>query len=143
MKEKQIVTIKRILTYIKQYRFWVAASLILAVITVATTLYAPILVGDGVDLIVEKGLVDFDGLLAILKKVAVVIVITGLSQWLMNHINNKITYRVVKDIRTRAFNRLEELPLKYVDSHQHGDIISRIIADIDQFSYQVSPKQRF
>ncbi len=134
MKEKQIVTIKRILTYIKQYRFWVAASLILAVITVATTLYAPILVGDGVDLIVEKGLVDFDGLLAILKKVAVVIVITGLSQWLMNHINNKITYRVVKDIRTRAFNRLEELPLKYVDSHQHGDIISRIIADIDQFS---------
>ena len=138
MKEKQIVTIKRILTYIKQYRFWVAASLILAVITVATTLYAPILVGDGVDLIVEKGLVDFDGLLAILKKVAVVIVITGLSQWLMNHINNKITYRVVKDIRTRAFNRLEELPLKYVDSHQHGDIISRIIADIDQFSFSTS-----
>ena len=134
MKEKQIATIKRILTYIKQYRFWVAASLILAVITVATTLYAPILVGDGVDLIVEKGLVDFPGLLVILEKVAVVIAITGLSQWLMNHINNKITYRVVKDIRTKAFDRLEELPLSYVDSHRHGDIISRIIADIDQFS---------
>ena len=134
MKEKQIATIKRILTYIKQYRFWVAASLILAVVTVATTLYAPILVGDGVDLIVDHGLVDFPGLLVILEKVAVVIAITGLSQWLMNHINNKITYRVVKDIRTKAFDRLEELPLSYVDSHRHGDIISRIIADIDQFS---------
>ena len=134
MKEKQIATIKRILTYIKQYRFWGAASLILAVVTVATTLYAPILVGDGVDLIVDQGLVDFPGLLVILEKVAVVIAITGLSQWLMNHINNKITYRVVKDIRTKAFDRLEELPLSYVDSHRHGDIISRIIADIDQFS---------
>ena len=134
MKEKQIATIKRILTYIKQYRFWVAASLILAVVTVATTLYAPVLVGDGVDLIVDQGLVDFPGLLVILEKVAVVIAITGLSQWLMNHINNKITYRVVKDIRTKAFDRLEELPLSYVDSHRHGDIISRIIADIDQFS---------
>ena len=134
MKEKQIATIKRILTYIKQYRFWVAASLILAVVTVATTLYAPVLVGDGVDLIVDQGLVDFPGLLVILEKVAVVIAITGLSQWLMNHINNKITYRVVKDIRTKAFDRLEELPLSYVDSHRHGDIISRISADIDQFS---------
>ena len=134
MKEKQIATIKRILTYIKQYRFWGAASLILAVVTVATTLYAPVLVGDGVDLIVDQGLVDFPGLLVILEKVAVVIAITGLSQWLMNHINNKITYRVVKDIRTKAFDRLEELPLSYVDSHRHGDIISRIIADIDQFS---------
>ena len=134
MKEKQIATIKRILIYIKQYRFWVAASLILAVVTVATTLYAHILVGDGVDLIVDQGLVDFPGLLVILEKVAVVIAITGLSQWLMNHINNKITYRVVKDIRTKAFDRLEELPLSYVDSHRHGDIISRIIADIDQFS---------
>ncbi len=134
MKEKQIATIKRILTYIRQYRFWVAASLCLAVITVATTLYAPILVGEGVDLIVDRGLVDFEGLFAVLKKVAAVIAVTGLSQWLMNHINNKITYRVVKDIRTRAFDRLEVLPLKYVDSHRHGDIISRIIADIDQFS---------
>ena len=134
MKEKQIATITSTLTYIKQYRFWVAASLILAVVTVATTLYAPILVGDGVDLIVDQGLVDFPGLLVILEKVAVVIAITGLSQWLMNHINNKITYRVVKVIRTKAFDRLEELPLSYVDSHRHGDIISRIIADIDQFS---------
>ncbi len=134
MKEKQIATIKRILSYISQYKFWVAASLCLAVVTVATTLYAPILVGEGVDLIVDQGLVDFPGLLVILRKVAIVICVTGLSQWLMNHINNRITYRVVKDIRTKAFDRLELLPLKYVDSHQHGDIISRIIADIDQFS---------
>ena len=134
MKEKQIATIKRILSYISQYKFWVAASLCLAVVTVATTLYAPILVREGVDLIVDQGLVDFPGLLAILRKVAIVICVTGLSQWLMNHINNRITYRVVKDIRTKAFDRLELLPLKYVDSHQHGDIISRIIADIDQFS---------
>ena len=134
MKEKQIATIKRILSYISQYKFWVAASLCLAVVTVATTLYAPILVGEGVDLIVDQGLVDFPGLLAILRKVAIVICVTGLSQWLMNHINNRITYRVVKDIRTKAFDRLELLPLKYVDSHQHGDIISRIIADIHQFS---------
>ncbi|HIZ79849.1 MAG TPA: ABC transporter ATP-binding protein/permease [Candidatus Lachnoclostridium stercorigallinarum] len=133
-REKQIATVKRILTYISQYKVWVGLSLILAVITVATTLYAPILVGDGVDLIVAKGLVDFAGLWDILKQVAAVVAVTGLAQWLMNHINNKITYRVVKDIRTRAFDRLEELPLKYVDSHRHGDIISRIIADIDQFS---------
>ena len=100
----------------------------------ATTLYAPILVGQGVDLIVGPGQVDFAGLLVILKKIGFVILITALSQWLMNHINNQITYRVVKDIRTKAFNHLEVLPLKYVDSHQYGDIISRIIADIDQFS---------
>ncbi|MEY8338399.1 ABC transporter ATP-binding protein [Lachnospiraceae bacterium 62-35] len=132
--EKQKVTLKRILSYISQYRFWVILSLILAMITVASTLYAPILVGRGIDLIVGKGNVDFPALAAILKKIGVIVAITAISQWLMNHINNKITYRVVMDIRTRAFNHLEVLPLKYVDSHQHGDILSRIIADIDQFS---------
>ena len=127
-------TLKRVLSYISQYKWGVAASIVLAAITVATTLYAPILVGQGVDLIVGPGQVDFAGLLVILKKIGFVILITALSQWLMNHINNQITYRVVKDIRTKAFNHLEVLPLKYVDSHQYGDIISRIIADIDQFS---------
>lgn len=127
-------TLKRVLSYISQYKWGVAASIVLAAITVATTLYAPILVGQGVDLIVGPGQVDFAGLLVILKKIGCVILITALSQWLMNHINNQITYRVVKDIRTKAFNHLEVLPLKYVDSHQYGDIISRIIADIDQFS---------
>ncbi|WP_101877864.1 ABC transporter ATP-binding protein [Lachnoclostridium edouardi] len=132
--DQQKETIKRILTYISQYKIWVILSLFLAFVTVATTLYAPILVGQGIDLIIGQGDVDFKGLLEILKKIGVVIVITSVSQWLMNHINNKITYRVVKDIRTKAFNHLEVLPLKYVDSHQHGDILSRIIADIDQFS---------
>ena len=125
---------KRVLNYIGAYKWLVLLSLILAAVTVATTLYAPILIGNGVDLILGPGQVDFAGLLVILKEIAVVICITALAQWLMNHINNQITYHVVKDIRTKAFNHLEILPLKYIDSHQYGDVISRIIADIDQFS---------
>ena len=132
--DKHKSTLKRILDYIGHYKWFVLLSLFLAAITVATTLYAPILVGQGVDLILGPGNVDFVGLLEILKKIAVIIVMTALAQWLMNHINNKIAYQVVKDIRTKAFNHLEILPLKYVDSHQYGDVISRIIADIDQFS---------
>ena len=127
-------TLARILDYIGVYRWLVLLSLVLAAVTVATTLYAPILVGEGVDLILGPGQVDFGRLQEILKRVAVVIFITALAQWLMNHINNRITYHVVKDIRTRAFNHLEVLPLSYIDSHQYGDVISRIIADIDQFS---------
>lgn len=127
-------TLKRILDYIGHYKWFVLLSLALAAVTVATTLYAPILVGQGVDLILGPGKVDFAGLFEILKKIIVVIAITALAQWLMNHINNKITYQVVKDIRTKAFNHLEILPLKYIDTHQYGDVISRIIADIDQFS---------
>lgn len=127
-------TLKRILDYIGVYRWMVFLSMTLAAVTVAATLYAPILVGAGVDLIIGPGNVDFGGLVEILKKIALVIGITALAQWVMNHINNQITYRVVKDIRTKAFNHLENLPLSYIDSHQYGDIISRIIADIDQFS---------
>lgn len=127
-------TLKRILDYIGVYKWLVLLSLVLAAVTVATTLYAPILVGKGVDLILGPGQVDFAGLTAILKQIVVVICITAAAQWLMNHINNQITYHVVKDIRTKAFNHLEILPLKYIDSHQYGDTISRIIADIDQFS---------
>ena len=127
-------TLKRILDYIGAYKWGVLFSLLLAVITVATTLYAPILIGQAVDLIVAPGQVAFDGIMAVLVRMAVVICITGAAQWLMNHINNTITYRVVKDIRTKAFNHLEILPLKYIDSHPSGDVISRVIADIDQFS---------
>lgn len=127
-------TLKRILDYIGSYKWMVVLSLVLAAVTVATTLYAPILVGEGVDLILGPGNVDFAGLFLILRKIAVIIAITASAQWLMNHINNQITYRVVKDIRTKAFNHLEVLPLSYIDSHQYGDVISRIIADIDQFS---------
>lgn len=127
-------TLKRILEYIAQYRFGVLTSLFLAAVTVATTLYAPVLIGQGVDLIVAPGQVDFAGLGKILMQMGLVIAITALSQWLMNHINNQITYRVVRDIRTKAFDHLEVLPLKYLDSHPTGDVLSRIIADIDQFS---------
>ncbi|MCI8837841.1 MAG: ABC transporter ATP-binding protein [Hungatella sp.] len=127
-------TIKRILDYIGRYKWGVLLSLCLAAVTVVTTLYAPILIGDGVDLILEAGKVDFQGLRQVLGKMAAVITVTAVSQWLMNHINNKITYHVAEDIRTKAFGHLENLPLKYIDSHPSGDIISRIIADIDQFS---------
>lgn len=124
----------RILNYIGAYRWMVLVSLLLAAVTVAATLYAPILIGEGVDLILGPGRVDFVGLISILKQLVVVILITAIAQWLMNHINNRITYHVVKDIRTKAFNHLEVLPLSYIDSHPYGDVISRIIADIDQFS---------
>ena len=122
------------MNYIGVYKWLVFLSLALAAVTVATTLYAPILVGKGVDLILGPKNVDFEGLLAILRQIAAVVFITAFAQWLMNHINNRITYHVVEDIRTRAFNHLEVLPLKYIDSHPYGDTISRIIADIDQFS---------
>ena len=132
--KKHSSTVKRILDHIGHYKWGVLLSLCLAAVTVITTLYAPILIGNGVDLILGQGDVDFQGLTVVLKKMAVVIFITAVSQWLMNHINNKITYQVVEDIRTQAFRHLEVLPLRYLDSHQSGDIISRIIADIDQFS---------
>lgn len=132
--KKHKSTLKRILIYIGRYRWGVIASLFCAFITVALTLYVPILIGKAVDCIVAPGAVDYEVMWEILKTMAVVIVMTSLFQWLMSHINNIITYRVVKDIRTRAFNQLEVLPLKYIDSHQHGDLISRIIADIDQFA---------
>ncbi len=133
-KNKSMETLRRILTYIRQYTPWVLCSLALAVVTVALTLYVPILTGRAVDRIVGPGDVDFAGLIGILKTILIAVAFTSVSQWLMNHINNKITYRVVKDIRTRAFNQLEVLPLRYIDSHSSGDLISRIIADIDQFS---------
>lgn len=132
--KKYKATITRILDYIGHYKWGVLCSLFLAAVTVATTLYIPILIGKTVDLILGPGQVDFAGLKVLLFWMAVVICITAVSQWLMNHINNQITYRVVKDIRTKAFDHLEVLPLNYLDSHPSGDIISRIIADIDQFS---------
>lgn len=133
-REENKATIGRILSYIKQYRWGVAASIILAGITVALTLYVPILIGHGVDFILGPGNVNFAGLTKILLTIGVVTLITAVSQWLMNHINNKVTYRVVKDIRTKAFNHLEVLPVSYLDAHPSGDIVSRIITDIDQFS---------
>ena len=127
-------TVKRILRYVRPYSGLVALSLLLSVLTVALTLYVPILTGRGVDAIVGEGQVDFTGLLAVIAAIAVSVAVTSAAQWIMNHINNKITYRIVRDLRVQAFNRLQELPLSYVDRHPAGDLISRIITDIDQFS---------
>lgn len=126
--------LKRVLTHIKKYRILVILSFVCAMITVASTLYAPILTGDAIDLIVGKGLVDFDGIKDIVYTFVMVTVVTVLSQWFMNIINNHITYSVVRDIRIEVFNHMEELPLSYIDSHKHGDIVSRIVSDIDQFA---------
>ncbi len=127
-------TVKRILSCIGRYKWGVGASLACAFVTVLLTLYVPILTGRAIDCIVGAGAVDFAGMWTILKQIGIIIAITAAAQWLMSHINNLVTYRVVKDIRTQAFNKLEILPLKYIDSHSHGDIINRIITDIDQFS---------
>lgn len=126
--------LRRILKSIRPYRFLVALSLLLAVISVVLTLYIPILSGRGVDLIIDKGLVDFEGLLRIIRNILICILLTAISQWLMNHINNKITYHVVQDLRTRTFRHLQKLPLAFIDSHPSGDLISRVITDIEQFS---------
>lgn len=132
--KKHKTTIRRILSSIGRYKWGVLASLACALITVVLTLYVPILTGKAIDCILAPGSVDFAVMGGILMKIGVIILITAVSQWLMSHINNIITYRVVKDIRVRAFAKVESLPLKYIDSHSHGDIISRLIADIDQFS---------
>lgn len=132
MKNRNIY--QRILLLIKPYRHLLIFSLFFAVISVVLTLYAPVLSGRGIDMIVGKGNVSFEGLLPILVKLGVVVAATAISQWLMNLCNNKITYHVVKDIRTQAFGHLEELPLRYIDSSQYGEIISKVVTDVDQFS---------
>lgn len=130
----QSKTLKEVLKYIKKYMFYVALSVIFAAATVAMTLYVPILTGDAIDLIVGKGNVDFSAVYAIIKKIIIVVGLTALSQWIMNICNNKITYGVIRDIRKDAFEKLEILPLKYIDSHSHGDIVSRVITDVDTFA---------
>ena len=127
-------TLKKVLKRIEKYRLLVVLSLLMAAATVILTLYLPILTGEAVDGIVAKGLVNFTGLFKILKTMVAVLVATAVFQWLMNIINNHITYHVVQDIRREAFEKLEKLPLKYVDSHSYGDIVSRMIADVDQFA---------
>lgn len=127
-------TVGKVLKLIGPYKYLLLLSLVFAMISVALTLYAPILIGDGVDVLIGKGQVNFPEVFAILKKLAVVIVLTCVAQWLMNLCNNQITYRVVKDVRMNAFEHLQKLPLKYVDSHPYGETISRIITDVEQFS---------
>ena len=127
-------TLKRILLYIRPYTALVILSLLLSALTVGLTLYIPILTGRGVDYIVGEGQVDFKGLMAVITGILISIAITAAAQWIMNHINNKITYRIVRDLRIQAFGHLQELPLSYVDRHSSGDLLSRVITDIDQFS---------
>lgn len=133
-RNRQSQTIRKVLVYIQQYRILVVLSLLFAAVTVFATLYFPILTGNAVDLIVEKGLVDFTGILSIIKKAGIMIAVTAAAQWLMNVMNNRITYQVIRDIREEAFQKIEKLPLKYLDAHPTGEIVSRVIADVDQFA---------
>ena len=133
-KQGQMQTLRKVFGYMKKYIPLLILSLIFAAISVALTLYFPILTGRAIDLIVDKGLVDFDGILSILTKAGIIALITGVAQWLMNTCNNRMTYGIVRDIRTDAFKKLEKLPLSYIDSHSHGDMVSRIIADVDTFA---------
>ena len=134
MSSEQSEVLKKVLRYMRRYWFYLAISILLAAITVASTLYIPLLTGDAVDCIVGKGHVDWTGVFAVLKQMAMVIGVTALAQWGMNICNNKLTYQIVRDIRNEAFAKLEILPLKYIDRKSSGEIVSRIIADVDQFA---------
>ncbi len=133
-KTGRMETVKKILRYIRKYWFAVALSLILAVVVVTLTLYVPILTGDAVDLLLGKGLVDMAGIFGIMRRIGVVMLITAAAQWVMNTCNNYITYHVIRDIREDAFRKLQILPLQYMDTHAYGDVVSRVIADVDTFA---------
>ena len=133
-KKNNKETMKRVLKYIRKYTPALVLSLLLAGLTVLLTLYIPILTGNAVDLIIGKRQVDMPGIFAIMKKIAIAMIITAVGQWVMNTCNNYITYHVIRDIRTDAFAKLEILPLKYLDAHAYGDIVSRVIADVDTFA---------
>ena len=130
----QMNTLKKVLQYIETYRFWMLASIVLAAVTVALTLYIPILVGRAIDFIIDRGNVDFVSITKLLVEIAILAVSTAVLQWIMNTINNKVTYQVVRDVRNQAFIRIQKLPLKYMDAHSYGEIVSRVIADVDQFA---------
>ena len=130
----QMAAMGRVLNYIRRYWLMVGFSLILAAVTVVLTLYVPILTGDAVDLLLGEGAVDFSAVFGLMKKIGIAMAVTALAQWVMNTCNNHITYHVVKDIREDAFEKLEKLPLKYLDAHSYGDIVSRVVADVDTFA---------
>ena len=134
IRSEQSETLKKVLRYLKRYWFFLALSFGLAAITVASTLYIPLLTGDAIDCVIGKGQVDFTGVFAVLKRMVIVIGVTAVAQWGMNICNNKMTYQIVRDIRNEAFAKLEILPLKYLDGHPSGEVVSRIIADVDQFA---------
>ena len=133
-RQGQLATLKKVLHYMKHYIPLLVLSIILATVSVALTLYFPIITGKAIDLILAKGKVDFDGIIALAKQGVIVILITAVAQWVMNMANNRMTYNIVRDIRKDAFNKIEKLPFSYIDSHSHGDMVSRIIADVDTFA---------
>lgn len=133
-KKKNKGTLKKVFSYIGKYKYFLILSMLFAAVTVGLTLYAPILVGKAIDCIIGKGNVDFVNMKSILIKVAVIVVSTALIQWLMNVCNNKITYNVSRDLRKKAFEKIEILPFSYIDTHSKGDIVSRVITDVDQLS---------
>ena len=120
-------TVKKVLLRIKRYWFFLILSILMAAVTVASSLYVPILIGNAIDYIIGPQNVEFKAITAILSEVGIVIAITALSQWIMNICNNKMTYHIVRDIRNEAFRKIEILPLKYIDSHSYGEIVSRVI----------------
>lgn len=133
-KQSQMDTLKKVLRYMKKYIPLLVVSVLLATVTVAMTLYFPILTGNALDLIIEEGKVDFAGIFEIGKVAVVVIAVNAIAQWIMNICNNRMTYHIVMDIRKDAFQKIEHLPLSYIDSNSHGDMVSRVIADVDTFA---------
>lgn len=133
-RRKQSETLKKVFRRLGKYRIFLVFSIILAAVTVALTLYVPKLTGNAVDYIVAKGLVDFPGVFRIMVQIGICALVTALAQWIMNICNNKMTYQVVQDIRNEAFRKIEILPLKYIDGHPYGEIVSRVVSDVDQFA---------
>lgn len=133
-KTSQMSTLKKVLRYMKKYIPLLVISILLATVTVAMTLYFPILTGEALDLIVEKGFVDFAGIAEIIKSAVLVVAVSAVAQWIMNICNNRMTYHIVMDIRKDAFQKIEKLPLRVIDTRSHGDMVSRVIADVDTFA---------
>lgn len=133
-KVSQMSTLRKVLRYMKKYIPLLVISTLLATVTVAMTLYFPILTGEALDFIIEKGVVDFAGIAGIIKSAVIVVAVGAASQWIMNICNNRMTYHIVMDIRKDAFQKIEKLPLSVIDTHSHGDMVSRVIADVDTFA---------
>ena len=132
--DNQWATLKKVMRYMKKYQIYLICSILLAAVTVISTLYIPVLTGDAVDHIIAERKVDFAGLMLILERMLAVIAVTAAAQWVMNDLNNKMTYNIVRDVRKDAFDKIEILPLKYIDAHSYGEVVSRVIADVDQFA---------
>ena len=133
-QKSQAATLKEVICRLGRYRIFLVFSILLATVSVALTLYIPKLTGHAVDYVIGKGKVNFPGVIQVMIQISVCTLITALAQWLMNVCNNKMTYQMVQDIRNEAFDKIEQLPLKYIDGHPYGEVVSRVIADVDQFS---------